>query len=66
MKAIAEDMNHAYWPIGPVGKPTELQLAFPLLTFNFTKYPQACKAFARLACWRRIISTAGSRVPRAT
>ena len=38
-------MDHAYWPIGPVGKPTELHLCFPMLTFNFTKYPQACKAF---------------------
>jgi multiple sugar transport system substrate-binding protein len=45
-KAIAEDMDHAYLPIGPVGKPTELHLAFPILTFNFTKAPQACKAFA--------------------
>ena len=44
MKNIAEDMDHAFWPIGPVGKPTEFQLAFPLLAFNFTKYPQACKA----------------------
>jgi multiple sugar transport system substrate-binding protein len=45
-KAIAEDMDHAYLPIGPVGRPTELHLAFPILTFNFTKAPQACKAFA--------------------
>jgi len=45
-KAIAEDMNHAYMPVGPVGKPTELHLAFPILTFQFTKYPQACKAFS--------------------
>jgi multiple sugar transport system substrate-binding protein len=45
MKTIAEDMDHALWPIGPVGKPTELQLCFPLLTFTFSKYPQACKAF---------------------
>ncbi len=43
---IAADMNHAYLPIGPVGKPTELHLAFNLLVFNFTKYPQACKAFS--------------------
>ena len=43
--AIAEDMNHAYLPIGPFGKPTELHLAYPILIFNFTKYPQACKAF---------------------
>jgi len=45
MTAIVEDMNHALWPVGPVGKPQELQLCFPLLTFNFTKSPQACKAF---------------------
>lgn len=43
-KAIADDMNHAYMPIGPAGKPTELHLPFTMLTFTFTKYPQACKA----------------------
>jgi multiple sugar transport system substrate-binding protein len=41
---IADDMNHAYMPVGPVGKPTELHLMFPLLAMNHTKYPQACKA----------------------
>jgi len=45
-KQIAEDMDHAYMPIGPVGRPTELHLAFPILTFSFTKFPNACKAFA--------------------
>ena len=45
-KAVADDMNHAYMPIGPVGKPTELHLAFPILTFHFTKAPQACKALS--------------------
>ena len=44
-KAIAEDMDHAYNPIGPVGKPTELQLAFPIFIFNYTKVPNAAKAF---------------------
>jgi len=39
-------MDHAYMPIGPVGRPTELHLAFPILAFNFSKAPQACKAFA--------------------
>jgi multiple sugar transport system substrate-binding protein len=43
-KEIAEDMNHAYYPIGPIGKPTELHLMFPLLAMTHTKYPQACKA----------------------
>ena len=32
-------------PVGPIGKPTELQLALPILAFNFTKYPNAAKAF---------------------
>ena len=44
VRAIADDMDHAYWPIGPVGKPTELHLMFPILAMNHTKYPQACKA----------------------
>jgi multiple sugar transport system substrate-binding protein len=41
---IAEDMNHAYMPVGPVGKPTELHLMFPVLAMSHTKYPQASKA----------------------
>jgi len=41
---IAKDMDHAVWPVGPVGKPTELHLMYPILAMNHTKYPQACKA----------------------
>jgi len=41
---IADDMDHAYFPVGPVGKPTEMHLMFPLLAMTHTKYPQACKA----------------------
>ena len=37
-------MNHAYMPIGPVGKPTELHLMYPVLAMTHTKFPQACKA----------------------
>jgi multiple sugar transport system substrate-binding protein len=43
-KDIAEDMDHAYFPVGPVGHPTELHLMFPMLAMSYTKYPQACKA----------------------
>src|SRR5207237_741075 len=32
------------WPVGPVGKPTEFHLMYPLLAMSYTKYPQACKA----------------------
>ncbi|MBV1701816.1 MAG: extracellular solute-binding protein [Hyphomicrobiales bacterium] len=45
MKALAEDINHAYWPVGPVGKIGELQSVYPMMAFNYTKYPNACKAF---------------------
>ena len=41
---IADDMDHAYFPVGPVGKPTELHLFYPMLAMNYTKYPQASKA----------------------
>lgn len=44
-KELAEDIDHALYPIGPAGKPTELQLAFPILAYTFTKAPNACKAF---------------------
>ncbi len=44
-KELAEDTYHALYPVGPVGHPTELQLALPILAFNFTKYPNAAKAF---------------------
>jgi multiple sugar transport system substrate-binding protein len=42
---MAADIDHALWPIGPVGKPTEFHIAYPMLAMNYTKYPQACKAF---------------------
>ncbi len=44
-KDLAADTDHALWPVGPVGKPTELQLTVPILAFKFTKYPNAAKAF---------------------
>jgi multiple sugar transport system substrate-binding protein len=42
---IAADMDHANWPVGPVGKPTEFHLAYPMMAMNYTKFPQACKTF---------------------
>jgi multiple sugar transport system substrate-binding protein len=45
MKEIMDDMDHALWPIGPVGKPTEFHIAYPMLAMRYTKFPNACKAF---------------------
>ena len=41
---IAKDMDHAVWPVGPIGRPTELHLLYPILGMTYTKYPLACKA----------------------
>src|ERR1700761_609428 len=41
---IAKDMDHSFWPVGPIGKPTELHLMYPMLAMTYTKYPQACKS----------------------
>lgn len=44
IEEIAMNMEHAYLPIGPVGKPTELHIPFPWFAFKYSKYPNACKA----------------------
>ncbi|MBC7601326.1 MAG: carbohydrate ABC transporter substrate-binding protein [Ramlibacter sp.] len=45
IKEIASDINHASFPIGPVGVPTESHLFFNQMVMKYTKYPQAAKAF---------------------
>jgi multiple sugar transport system substrate-binding protein len=45
MQEIYEDMNHAFWPVGPVGKPTEFHTAYPMMIFKYSKYPNAAKGF---------------------
>ena len=45
MTELAADTDHALWPIGPAGKPTEFHIAYPMMAFTYTKFPNACKAF---------------------
>jgi multiple sugar transport system substrate-binding protein len=42
---IAEDMDHANMPIGPVGKPTELHLFNQAFIFKHCKFQQAAKHY---------------------
>lgn len=44
MTEVAEDMDHAFWPIGPAGEPTEFHVVFPMMPYSYTKYPNAVKA----------------------
>lgn len=43
-KEFADDIYHDVWPVGPVGKPTELHLTYPAMIFQYSKVPNACKA----------------------
>jgi len=45
MQAIYEDMTHAFWPVGPAGKPTEFHIAYPMSIFKYSDYPNASKGF---------------------
>ena len=47
VKELAADINHASFPIGPVGVPTESHLFFNQMVMKYTKYPQAAKEFLR-------------------
>jgi len=44
---MVDDIQHAHFPIGPVGKPTELMQITQFMTFKHTKYPQAAKELVR-------------------
>jgi multiple sugar transport system substrate-binding protein len=47
VKELAADVNHANFPIGPAGRPTEFNLFFNQMVFKYTKYPKAAKEFLR-------------------
>jgi multiple sugar transport system substrate-binding protein len=42
---MTEDIGHANFPIGPIGRTTELNLFFPMMLFKYSKYPKAAKAY---------------------
>jgi len=44
---MVQDINHASFPVGPVGVPTEFHLFFNQMIFKYTKYPKAAKEFLR-------------------
>src|SRR6266850_2418547 len=44
---IAEDMDHANFPIGPVGKPTELAVFSQAFIFKYSRFPNAAKEYLR-------------------
>jgi multiple sugar transport system substrate-binding protein len=47
IKEMTADINHANFPIGPIGRPTEFNLFFNQMIFRYSKYPKAAKEFLR-------------------
>ena len=47
VKEMAADINHASFPVGPVGVPTEYHLFFNQLIMKYSKYPLAAKEYLR-------------------
>ena len=47
VKELKDDIQHASFPIGPVGVPTESHLFFNQMIMKYTKYPNAAKEFLR-------------------
>jgi multiple sugar transport system substrate-binding protein len=47
LQEMAKDIQHSHFPIGPVGKPTELMQITQMMLFSHTKYPNATKELAR-------------------
>jgi multiple sugar transport system substrate-binding protein len=47
LQNLAKDIEHASYPVGPVGVPTEYHLFFNQMVFKYTRYPNAAKEFLR-------------------
>ena len=47
MKAIAADIGHTNYPVGPVGRSAELQALTQAFVFKHTSYPNAAKEYLR-------------------
>ena len=44
---IAQDMDHANFPVGPVGRPTELAVFSQAFIFKYSRFPNAAKEYLR-------------------
>lgn len=47
LQSMAPDIEHAHFPIGPVGRPMELMQITQMMLFAYTKYPNATRELAR-------------------
>ncbi len=46
-QAVAQDMDHAPMPVGPLGRPAEMHLLSQVMLFKHCKFPNAAKEYLR-------------------
>jgi multiple sugar transport system substrate-binding protein len=47
LKAMTQDIQHAPYPIGPVGREVHYAIMFPAAIYQYCKYPNAAKEYLR-------------------
>ncbi len=47
VSALASDIQHAAWPIGPIGEAVHPALLFPGAIYQYSKFPNAAKEYLR-------------------
>jgi multiple sugar transport system substrate-binding protein len=47
VRALADDIEHANFPVGPVGRPTQGALVINAIVFKHTQYPNAARQYLR-------------------
>ena len=47
LQELADDIEHAYMPVGPVGTPTELYIFFQAMVPGYTRFPNAAMEYLR-------------------
>jgi multiple sugar transport system substrate-binding protein len=47
LQEMAKDIQHARFPIGPVGKATELMQITQMMLFKYSKFPNAAKSYVQ-------------------
>lgn len=45
LQEMAKDIQHAHFPIGPLGRPSELMATTQMMLFKYSRFPNAAKAY---------------------
>ena len=64
LKAMVPDIQHAAFPIGPIGEQVHGVLMFPGAIYNYCKYPNAAKEYLRFIMEREQVQAVAKSFQR--